>query len=63
MKRFIKGIALSVILGLTSTGASAQKADDHNFEIARNLEVFHEIVSELDRFYVDTINPKQTIEK
>lgn len=63
MKRFIKGIALSVILGLTSTGASAQKVDDHNFEIAKNLEVFHEIVSELDRFYVDTINPKQTIEK
>ncbi len=63
MKRLIKGIALSVILGLTSTGVSAQKADDHNFEIAKNLEVFHEIVSELDRFYVDTINPKQTIEK
>ena len=63
MKRFIKGIALFAILGLASAGASAQKSQDHNFEIAKNLEVFHEIVSELDRFYVDTINPTKTIER
>ena len=63
MKRFIKGIALFAILGFASTGAWAQKNEDHNFEIAKNLEVFHEIVSELDRFYVDTINPTKTIEK
>ena len=63
MKRFIKGIALFAILGFASAGASAQKAEDHNFEIAKNLEVFHEIVSELDRFYVDTINPTKTIER
>jgi len=50
-------------MGLASALSSAQNTEDHNFEIARNLEVFHEIVSELDRFYVDTINPKQTIEK
>ena len=62
MKRFIKGIALFAILGFASSGASAQKSQDHNFEIAKNLEVFHEIVSELDRFYVDTINPTRTIE-
>ena len=63
MKNIVKGIALFAILGIASTGASAQKSEDHNFEIAKNLEVFHEIVSELDRFYVDTINPTKTIEK
>ncbi len=63
MNRFFKGIALFAILGLASAGASAQKSQDHNFEIAKNLEVFHEIVSELDRFYVDTINPTKTIER
>ena len=63
MKRIVKGIALFIILGLASARLWAQKTEDHSFEIARNLEVFHEIVSELDRFYVDTINPKQTIEK
>lgn len=63
MKNIVKGFALFAILGIASTGASAQKTEDHNFEIAKNLEVFHEIVSELDRFYVDTINPTKVIEK
>jgi len=63
MKRFIKCIALFAILGFASAGTSAQKAEDHNFEIAKNLEIFHEIVSELDRFYVDTISPTKTIER
>lgn len=62
MKNIVKGIALFTILGLTSARTWAQKTDDHNFEMAKNLEIFHEIVSELDRFYVDTINPGSTIE-
>ena len=62
MKRIIKGIALFTILGLATVRLSAQNTEDHNFEIAKNLEIFHEIVSELDRFYVDTINPTKTIE-
>ena len=62
MKNIVKGIALFTILGLTSARIWAQKTDDHNFEMAKNLEIFHEIVSELDRFYVDTINPGLTIE-
>lgn len=62
MKRLFKGIALFTILGLGSTVLMAQKTEDHNFEIAKNLEIFHEIVSELDRYYVDTISPAKTIE-
>lgn len=62
MKRIIKGITLFTILGLATVRLSAQNTEDHNFEIAKNLEIFHEIVSELDRFYVDTINPTKTIE-
>lgn len=63
MKNFIKGVTLFAILGIASSVASAQNTEDHNFEIAKNLEIFHEIVSELDRFYVDTISPAKTIEK
>ena len=63
MKRIIKGIALFAILGFAPVVSSAQKTEDHNFEIAKNLEIFHEIVSELDRYYVDTISPTKTIEK
>ena len=42
--------------------AISQNAEDHNLEISKNLEIFHDIVAELDRFYVDTINPTKTIE-
>ena len=62
MKSLFKGITLFLILGLAPLTANAQKGEDHNFDIAKNLEVFHDIVTELDRFYVDTINPSKTIE-
>lgn len=62
MKRFAEGFALLAILFFLPAAAVAQKAEDHNFEIAKNLEIFHEIVTELDRYYVDTISPAKTIE-
>ena len=62
MKRFLGGLALFTILVLVSAPAFAQNDEDHNFELARNLEVFHQIVTELDRYYVDTINPAKTVE-
>ena len=62
MKSLFKGVTLFLILGLVPLAANAQKGEDHNFDIAKNLEVFHDIVTELDRFYVDTINPSKTIE-
>ena len=62
MKRIFEGIALFAILGFAPVVSSAQKTEDHSFEIAKNLEIFHEVVSELDRYYVDTISPAKTIE-
>ena len=63
MKRYRMGIALISILAVAPYALWAQNKEDHNFEIAKNLEIFHEIVSELDRFYVDTLSPASTIEK
>ena len=62
MMRFVKGITLFAIMVLGWGTAGAQKAEDHNFELSKNLDIFHDIVNELDRFYVDTINPAKTIE-
>ena len=62
MKRLLKEFALYTISVLAFAPAFAQNAEDHNFELARNLEVFHQIVTELDRYYVDTINPAKTVE-
>ena len=62
MKRFVKGAALLIILGFAPVTLNAQNDEGHNFDMAKNLEIFHEVVSELDRFYVDTLNPSKTIE-
>ena len=62
MKSFIKGFALLIILGSAPVALNAQNDESHNFDMAKNLEIFHEVVSELDRFYVDTLNPSKTIE-
>ena len=44
MKRFLKGVALYAIIGLAQVEVCAQNADDHNFDVAKNLEIFHDIV-------------------
>ncbi len=62
MRRFVGSFVLFTITVLSVSGVKAQKTEDHNFEIAKNLEIFHDIVNELDRFYVDTINPAKTVE-
>ena len=63
MKRVFRGVPLFAIMMIAPVLSEAQQPDDHNFEMAKNLEIFHEIVTELDRYYVDTISPSQTIEK
>ncbi len=63
MKRVFRGLPLFAIMMIAPVLSEAQQPDDHNFEMAKNLEIFHEIVTELDRYYVDTISPSQTIEK
>ena len=62
MKRLSRGFFLFSILGLAPVLAWGQKNQDHDFELSKNLEIFHEIINELDRFYVDTINPTKIIE-
>lgn len=41
---------------------SAQKSDNHNFEISKNLEIFNDIYKQLDLFYVDTLSADTVIE-
>lgn len=40
---------------------SFQSADERNFKIAKNLDIFNSIVKELDMFYVDTLDADKTI--
>ncbi len=58
----MKTALLCVGLALLSVlPASAQKANGHNFEITRNLEIFNDIYKQLDMFYVDSIAPDTVI--
>ena len=57
MNRSIKTILISLLmLPLT---ISAQT--NHQLEVGKNLDIFNALYSNLDLFYVDTLNPKQTM--
>lgn len=47
---------------MTATLSLAQKSDNHNFEISKNLEIFNDIYKQLDLFYVDTLEADTVIE-
>lgn len=50
MKRMLCAALASAIL----LPAAAQK--NHNFEIAKNLDIFNALYRELDTYYVDTLD-------
>ena len=57
MNSYIKTILISLLmLPLT---VSAQT--NHQLEVGKNLDIFNALYSNLDLFYVDTLNPKQTM--
>lgn len=58
MKKLLMLVAL--VLGL-SPSASAQKSKDHNFEVAKNLDIFNSIYKYLDLMYVDTLDANEVI--
>ena len=58
MKRYI---ALMLLLSGLSFTAQAQKSKDHNFEVAKHLDIFNQLYKNLELLYVDTLNPKETI--
>ncbi|KAA6336467.1 putative CtpA-like serine protease [termite gut metagenome] len=52
-----KSIVAILILGIVGIFFGFKNNDNHNFQLAKNLDTFNAIVKELDMFYVDTINP------
>lgn len=60
MKRFMTLFSLVMMLGV-QVPASAQN-DDHNLEVAKQLEIFCSIYRDLDMMYVDSLNAKEVVE-
>ncbi|MBR0166861.1 MAG: S41 family peptidase [Prevotella sp.] len=58
MRRHIVPFLLVLVMSLT---AQAQKNNDHNFEVGKNLDIFNQVYKNLELLYVDTLNPKETI--
>ena len=57
-RRTVLVVLSFIICHLTSIPAVAQ---NHNLEVAKNLEIFNALYSQLDLFYVDSLSPGQTM--
>lgn len=56
-----KLLILVAVACLGHLAVFAQKSKDHNFEVAKNLEIFNDIYRMLDVMYVDTLDPNVVI--
>ena len=57
-KRIWIGIALVAVIGLSFYSFTR---DQKNFEVAKNLDIYHTLFRELNMFYVDEVNPNELI--
>ena len=56
--KFPKSVLILALLTMSSVGA---KADEHTFEVAKNLDIFHSLFTQLEMFYVDSIDVKRSM--
>ena len=56
----MRKLIMAVTLWLAAIGAVAQN-DDHNFDVAKNLDILNAIYKNLDMMYVDTLNPDEVV--
>lgn len=57
----IRVFKLLALLLLSVTAVSAQEGRSHNFDVAKNMQVFNEIYSYLDLMYVDTLDADEVV--
>ncbi len=57
-KRIWIGIAIILIAGV---GFYSFTQDEKNFEVAKNLSIYHTLFRELNMFYVDEVNPNKLV--
>ncbi len=57
----IRILQLMMLLALPFASTMAQTDKDHNFNVAKNIQVFNEIYNYLDLMYVDTLNSDEVV--
>lgn len=50
-----------IIVALAGTTFFSFTRDQKNFEIAKNLDIYHTLFSQLNMFYVDEVNPNELV--
>ena len=51
-----------LLIAIAPMGIQAQQSSSqHNLDVGKNLDIFNSLYSQLDLFYVDTLNPSQTM--
>ncbi|MGL5014934.1 MAG: S41 family peptidase [Bacteroidales bacterium] len=63
INRSIKHLLPAIAISLFTSNAYGQKEEKHNFDITKNLDIFHSLVRETNMFYVDSIQPEKMIRK
>jgi len=59
---FLALVPMTVLAqGGSSSTEGAESTTNHNLEVGKNLDIFNTVYRNLDLFYVDTLNPEQTI--
>ena len=56
-----KRVIGTLLAGLMLLPLTASAQTNHQLEVGKNLDIFNTLYSNLDLFYVDTLNPKQTM--
>lgn len=56
-KRMLIGLVGALIMAT----ASAQSEDNHNFEVAKNIEIFNAVYRNLDMLYVDSLDANRVV--
>lgn len=51
----------TILISLMMLPLTVQAQTNHQLEVGKNLDIFNALYSNLDLFYVDTLNPKQTM--
>jgi len=57
----IQKICIQLLMLLAPSMMWAQSQKDHNFEVAKHLDIFNNLYKNLDLLYVDTLSPKDVI--
>lgn len=57
----MKKVLISMLVMLVALPTIAQKNNDHDFKVAKNMDVFNAIYKNLDLMYVDTLDADEVI--